>query len=330
MSGARVFLGHRERDQLRLLEVWTYEDAGRFPWTFLARNLPTIADIGLRKLVKLLGRIPAGKEAQGVGKEAIEEWLPAPKAFGLTNGPTGDLLRAVPDLSRGYPVGLVLCSDDNMVDVFRPGVSATGRFSAPKDAARYLDEPRYACVLRVRPRELRAVAQELAARLDGRTRPMPDHLFWEEALLRNEDASVLEVQEGRSDDPAITPEQLAMEEAINRDDRRTLRFLLDEGTDPEIALSWRVHGWRPVTLAARRGATSCLATLLDLGVEVGPDEIERAAAAGHPEVVRLILERRPHLRPKPRRRFFPGDGDGFGFFVPETPESSDPGQASPP
>ena len=86
MSGARVFIGTRTQSQTRLIEVWSYEDAQRFPWTFLARNLPTVADIGLRKLVKLISRIPGGKEAKGVGREAVEEWLGAPKAFGMRAG----------------------------------------------------------------------------------------------------------------------------------------------------------------------------------------------------------------------------------------------------
>lgn len=330
MSGARVFLGHRSGGELRLLEVWTYEDATRFPWTFVARNLPTVADIGLRKLVKLLERIPGDREARGVGREAVEEWLKAPKAFGLRGGPGSDMVKVVRDLGAGYPVGMVLDADDNLLDIYRPGVKAQETWSAPEAPAAYLKDPRYPNVIRLRPRELRGVAQELAARLEGREQPMPDHLYWEEALLRREDASVLSVEREDFDvrrlDP--TPEQMAVEDAIRRDDHRTLRFLLDVGTDVELTLSWRAHTWRPVTLAARRGSIGCLELLLERGAEVSPEEVERAAEAGRPEVVRLLLDKNPSLRPKPRRRFFPGDGEPDGPFSPSF-EGSDPGQASP-
>jgi hypothetical protein len=330
MSGARVFIGTRTQSQTRLIEVWSYEDAQRFPWTFLARNLPTVADIGLRKLVKLIGRIPGGKEAKGVGREAVEEWLGAPKAFGMRSGKGADLLKIVPDLSAGYPIGLILNADDNLADIFRLDVTESGPYVAPPDEADYLNEPGYRNVLRIRPRELRDMTAALVDAIEGRQTPMPDHTFWEQALLRDEDKSVLALEGEEDTLPPPSAEQIAVEEAIARDDRRTLRFLIDEGTAADLELSWRVHGWRPITLAARSGATSCLALLLDLGVEVGPDELERAAEAGHGEVVRLILERRPQLRPKPRRRFFPGDGEGaeHAFIIPDV-ETSDPGQASP-
>lgn len=331
MSGARVFFGHRTAGKVRILEVWTYEDATRFPWTFLARNLPTVADIGLRKLVKLLTRIEAGSDAKGVGREAVEEWLAAPKAFGMRGGPGTDVLKEVSSVNESYPIGLILDADDNVADVFRPGVEATERFPGPGEVAAYLPSDAHQLVVRLKPRELRNVGLYLAETLDGRQAPLPDRYFWEHALLREEDESVLDVTAQDQAPPAPSPEQLAIEDAVLNDDPRTLRFLLDDGLDADLVLSWRAHGWRPVTLAARQGSTECLALLLDRGVEVGPDEIERAAENGHAEVVRLILEHRPGLRPKPRRRFFPGDGlaEHDAFVTPPDFESSDPGQPSP-